>query len=152
MKLYSSEDDELGEIDDVFLDDQTGRPEWVRLGVGLFGWKNVLVPLEPLQRKDGGLRAPYSKAMIRDAPRVEESYVSPDQETALYPYYGLDAASPSELNEMRGSPGDPIQQGPPVLHEAGEAPAFIDSEAGETIVPERDSEANRIRLRRWVQT
>jgi len=151
--LYSSEDHKVGEIDDVFLDDQTGTPEWVRIGVGLFGMKNVLVPLAPLSRSDGGLRAPYSKDMIKDAPSVDDSYVTPEQETSLYRYYGLTRTSPSELNEKRGAPGDRLKQGPPAFPESGEPPAFAGEEVipEEAITPQREGEATRIRLRRWVQ-
>jgi len=152
--LYASGGEKAGEIEDVFLDDQTSRPEWVRIGVGLFGMSNVLVPLEPLDRYEDGLRAPYSKEQIKDAPRVDEGYVSPAQESELYRYYGLADASPSELNERRGKPSDSMIQGKPAFPPSGEAPAgdIPDSPAypeEQSLLARGERTPGQVRLRRW---
>jgi hypothetical protein len=91
--------------------------------------------------------------MIKDAPRVDDSYVTPEQETSLYRYYGLTRTSPSELNEKRGAPGERLQQGLPAFPQSGEPPAFAGEEVipEEAITPQREGEATRVRLRRWVQ-
>ena len=153
--LYASDGDKAGNIEDVFLDDQTGKPEWVRIAVGLFGMSNVLVPIETLERHDDGLRAPYSKDQIKDAPRVDEGYVSPEQESNLYRYYGLASASPSELNESRGTPNDPITQGPPSFDAAGEAPAGLKSDSPrvseeQAMIARGKGEPRSVRLRKWL--
>ena len=154
LPLYASDGDKIGEIEDVFLDDQTNKPEWVRLGVGLLGLKNVLVPLEPLVREGDGLRAPYSKDIIKDAPRVDENYVSPEQESDLYRYYGLASASPSEVNERRGSPGDSMEQGAPSFPPMGEQPAAERPRSApmrEENVTSAPGMPSRGRLRRWLE-
>ena len=156
IPLYASDGAKAGDIEDVFLDDQTSRPEWVRIGVGLFGMSNVLVPLEPLTRYEDGLRAPYPKEQIKDAPRVDEGYVSPEQESELYRYYGLADASPSELNERRGNPGDPITQGTPAFAPTGEAPAgdIPDSPhfpEEQSLTARGEAHPGQVRLRKWVR-
>ena len=147
--IYTSENEKAGEIDEVYLDDQSGKPEWARIGVGLFGMKNVLVPLSPLTEEGDGMRAPYSKEMIKDAPSIEGDYVSPEEESELYRYYGLASASPSELNEMRGAPDDRMQQGPPVKPPLGEAPM---ADQGRTALGDKSmAGADGARLRRWTR-
>jgi hypothetical protein len=152
--LYASDGEKAGDIEDVFLDDQTSRPEWVRIGVGLFGMSNVLVPLEPLTPYEDGYRAPYPKDQIKDAPRVDEGYVSPEQESELYRYYGIAAASPSELNESRGKPNDPITQGQPSFTSTGQVPAGgVPDSPGfpeeQSLTARGEHHPGQVRLRKW---
>jgi hypothetical protein len=152
--LYASDGEKAGDIEDIFLDDQTSRPEWVRIGVGLFGMSNVLVPLEPLTRYEDGLRAPYPKDQIKDAPRVDDNYVSPEQESELYRYYGLASASPSELNERRGQPDDPITQGTPAMPPSGQAPAgdvpgVPHYPEEQSLMARGEATPGQVRLRKW---
>ena len=99
LELYSNDGKKIAEVEDVFLDDHTGGPEWLRLGVGLLGMKDVLVPLEAVTREGDKLVVSYSSDKIKDAPSIDGDYVSPEEESELYRYYGLAAVSPSELNE-----------------------------------------------------
>jgi len=88
-------DGKIGEVGQVFLDDQTAAPEWVTVRTGLFGTKVSLVPIaEATMSDDGGLTVPYSKSIVKDAPRIDVAGdLSPDEEANLYRYYGLDELS-----------------------------------------------------------
>src|SRR3954452_1106520 len=83
--------DKLGKVGQVFLDDQTGRPEWATVNTGLFGTHESFVPLAEATVSGGTLRVPYEKARVKDAPRVsaEQGHLSPDEEAELYRYYGV---------------------------------------------------------------
>jgi len=82
--------DKLGQVEQVYLDDQTGRPEWATVKTGLFGTSETFVPLAEAQLSDGTLRLPYQKAKVKDAPRMDaDGHLSPQDEDALYRYYGL---------------------------------------------------------------
>jgi uncharacterized protein (TIGR02271 family) len=82
--------DKLGKVGQVYLDDQTGRPEWATVSTGLFGTSETFVPLAEAQIADGTLRVPYQKAKVKDAPRVDaDGHLSPEQEEQLYRYYGV---------------------------------------------------------------
>ena len=50
VELYAQDNKKIANVEDVFLDDKTGQPEWLRLGVGLFGMKDVLVPVQAVTR------------------------------------------------------------------------------------------------------
>jgi uncharacterized protein (TIGR02271 family) len=81
----------LGKVGQIYLDDETGRPEWATVSTGLFGTQESFVPLEQAEISGDSLRVPYDKARIKGAPRVdaEQGHLSPDQEAELYRYYGV---------------------------------------------------------------
>ena len=83
--------DKLGKDGQVYLDDQTGRPEWATVSTGLFGTSESFVPLTDASVSGGVLRVPYEKAKVKDAPRMDadQGHLSPDEEAELYRYYGL---------------------------------------------------------------
>jgi uncharacterized protein (TIGR02271 family) len=86
-----NEGGKLGKVGQVYLDDETGRPEWATISTGLFGTSETFVPLTDASIDGGTLRVPYEKAKVKDAPRVdaEQGHLSPDEEAELYRYYGI---------------------------------------------------------------
>ncbi len=88
-------DGKIGDVGQVFLDDQTDAPEWVTVRTGLFGTKESFVPIAEATLADGGLKVPYSKDLVKDAPRVdiEQGHLSLDEEAELYRHYGLDGGN-----------------------------------------------------------
>ena len=83
--------DKLGKVGQVYLDDQTGRPEWATVSTGLFGTSESFIPLADADVSGGTLRVPYDKAKVKGAPRVdaEQGHLSPAEEDELYRYYGI---------------------------------------------------------------
>ncbi|MFQ1003869.1 DUF2382 domain-containing protein [Modestobacter sp. SSW1-42] len=83
--------DKLGKVGQVYLDDQTGSPEWATISMGLFGSQEHFVPLTDASVSGGTLAVPYQKAKIKDAPRVDadQGHLSPEEESELYRYYGV---------------------------------------------------------------
>ena len=78
----------IGTAPQVYADDQTGRPEWVTVGTGLFGPKETFIPLADATVSGDQLTVPYAKAFVKDAANVDEDgHLSPDQERELYAYY-----------------------------------------------------------------
>ncbi|SCX57923.1 conserved domain-containing protein [Klenkia marina] len=85
-----SDGDKIGSVSEVYLDDQSGRPEWATVKTGLFGTRETFIPLREAQLDDGSVRFPYDKAMVKDAPTIEaEGHLSPAEESELYRYYGV---------------------------------------------------------------
>jgi len=90
-QLVTSSGDKVGTIGQIFLDDETGQPEWVTVNTGLFGTSESFVPLQDAEFSEQGLTVPYDKSRIKDAPNidVEAGHLSRDEEAQLYDYYGL---------------------------------------------------------------
>ncbi|MFF8016529.1 DUF2382 domain-containing protein [Streptomyces sp. NPDC007929] len=83
----------IGEAKHVFLDDATGRPEWVSVKTGLFGTSETFVPIRDARVVEDHTEVPYSKSMVKDAPHVDVDsggHLSQDEEHRLYEHYGLD--------------------------------------------------------------
>ena len=88
--VYDQSGDKIGSASEVYLDDDSGQPEWVTVRTGLFGTKESFVPLRDADLTDDGLRVPVSKAQVKDAPRVDtDGHLSPQEEQQLYDHYGL---------------------------------------------------------------
>ncbi|WP_104525579.1 DUF2382 domain-containing protein [Blastococcus atacamensis] len=83
-------DGKLGTVGEVYLDDETGRPEWATVRTGLFGTKEAFVPLAQADLSGSEIRVPYDKNTVKNAPHIDsEGHLSPTEETELYRYYGL---------------------------------------------------------------
>jgi len=83
--------DKLGTIDGIYLDDETGQPEWATVTRGLFSAKAAFVPLVQAQDMGDSVQVPYDKQQVTDAPSPEaDGQLSQDEEAELYRHYGLD--------------------------------------------------------------
>ena len=89
-----SDGKKIGKIEQIYLDAETGRPEWLAVTTGLFGSKVSFVPIAETSKAsaDGGeVRVPYYKQQVKDAPNAEpDGELSPEEEADLYRHYGLD--------------------------------------------------------------
>jgi uncharacterized protein (TIGR02271 family) len=88
--VYSSEGDKIGKVGQVFLDDQTGAPEFLTVNTGLFGKSESFVPVDGASIKDGDVTVPFGKDKVKDAPRVDLSgdHLDESEERRLFEYYG----------------------------------------------------------------
>ena len=83
--------DKLGTIDAIYLDDETGQPEWATIASGLFSAKTAFVPLAQAQDIGDSVQVPYAKQQVKNAPAMEaDGSLSQDEEAQLYRHYGLD--------------------------------------------------------------
>ncbi|MFC5723344.1 PRC-barrel domain-containing protein [Streptomyces gamaensis] len=96
----------IGTVDEVYLDDATGAPEWAVVRTGLFG-RDTFVPLAPSRVAEGGLYVPYEHALIKEAPDFGVGrHLSPGQELALYHHYGLPLPAPPANGAPSSPPGE----------------------------------------------
>jgi uncharacterized protein (TIGR02271 family) len=81
----------IGTIDAIYLDDQTGQPEWALVNTGLFGTKSSFVPLAQATQTGDDVGVPYDKQLVKDAPRIDpDGHLSDAEERRLWRHYGLD--------------------------------------------------------------
>src|ERR671917_1062437 len=90
-ELVDEEGSKIGEIVEMYLDAESGEPEWALVHTGLFGTKQTFVPLrEAAEGDDENLKVPYAKKMVGDAPHIEPSgQLTKDQEASLYRHFGV---------------------------------------------------------------
>jgi uncharacterized protein (TIGR02271 family) len=101
--VYDSDGDKVGKAGEVYLDDATGRPEWLTVNTGLFGSHESFVPLEQATLSGSDVRVPFDKAKIKDAPRVAaDGHLEPAEEEELYRYYGVGSGQGSMTEGTAG--------------------------------------------------
>jgi uncharacterized protein (TIGR02271 family) len=100
--LNGAEGDKLGTIEEIYLDADTGQPEWALVQTGMFGTKRNFVPLREATSSEQGVTAPYDKDQIQNAPSIDpDGQLSQQEEAELYRHYGL------EYSEDRSDSGLP---------------------------------------------
>jgi sporulation protein YlmC with PRC-barrel domain len=89
--MIDADGHKIGTIEDIYLDRQTGEPEWATVKTGLFGTKHSFVPIAQAEPTDDDrIRVPFQKEQVKDAPKAEtDGELSPDEERQLYEHYGL---------------------------------------------------------------
>jgi uncharacterized protein (TIGR02271 family) len=144
--VYAADGDKIGKIEEIFVDEQTGEPEWLALSTGMLGTKRVLVPVASASRYEDGFQVPYSSDKVKATPDVDSDEISQETEARLYSHYGLD------YSEQRSDTGLP--EGAP--RERSEAVNAVEGDVvraeEELRVGTRETEAGRLRLHKWVET
>ncbi|WP_149549138.1 DUF2382 domain-containing protein [Streptomyces marokkonensis] len=90
--VYDGDGNKIGDAKHVFLDDASGRPEWVTVKTGMFGSNESFVPIRDAALVQDHLEVPYRKDKIKNAPNVDidaGGHLSMDEEQRLYDYYGI---------------------------------------------------------------
>jgi hypothetical protein len=98
----------VGNVEEVFADPETRRPEWIGVVRGLFVRRRVIVPAMGLERTGGLLQVPWTRDRVRRAPQygAEDrggilgfgSYspvLAADKQRAAAAHYGLGRESAS---------------------------------------------------------
>jgi uncharacterized protein (TIGR02271 family) len=89
--MVDRDGDKVGTVESIYVDDQTGEPEWALVNTGLFGTKSSFVPLAQASGSGDQVQVPYDKQLVKDAPRVDpDGPLSEAEEQELWRHYGLD--------------------------------------------------------------
>jgi uncharacterized protein (TIGR02271 family) len=157
----------VGTIDAIYLDDDTGQPEWATVTTGLFGTKTTFVPLAQAQSAGDSVQVPYDKAQVTDAPNMDAGgQLSQDEEAELYRHYGLDytesrsdsglpagSAGPEIDSRDRDSVDDDVQDSAVGRDTSGPTTDQAMTRSEEELrVGTTQRERGRVRLRKYVTT
>ena len=155
QEVLTGDGSKLGKVEEIYLDESTGKPEWAEVKTGLFGNKRSLVPLAAAQEADGGLRVPFDKEQIKNAPHHDPGVqLSPSDEAAFFDYYGIPYGG--ETVTAKGGPQAGAQGG--VTGTTGHdvsGPTTDDAmtrSEEEVRVGKAATETGRARLRKYVVT
>jgi uncharacterized protein (TIGR02271 family) len=149
QEVLDRDGDKIGKLDEIYVDQQTGQPEWALVKTGLFGGRGTFVPLASAQPGDDGLRVAFEKDRVKDAPNIDPDHeLTPQEETELYQYYGLDDGGASATN---GS-GDDEPGGPGQDVSGPNTDSAMTRSEEELAVGKTQQEAGRVRLKKYVVT
>jgi len=78
----------IGTVGQVYLNDETGQPDWITVNTGLFGTKEHFAPLHGANINGDDVVLPYGRDVVKDAPDVSDaSHLDADEQQSLYSYY-----------------------------------------------------------------
>ena len=95
--------EKIGKVDDLFLD-ENDQPEYIGVGMGFFGTRSTLVPLDActVNKSQGFIEVNRPKQTVNDAPNFDDGQITPDYERQVREYYGLGAHQDSEDRRSYG--------------------------------------------------
>ena len=143
--LVDSNGDKIGKIEEIYLDADSDAPEWALVTTGMFGSKQTFVPIQDAALGEDGIRVPFEKATVKDAPKVDpDGKLSEQEEDELYRHYGRqdttardDSVSRSGRDLATGERGDTT----------GDAMTRSEEELR---VGTAERESGRVRLKKYV--
>lgn len=152
--VYGPDGDKIGSVGQIYLDTDTGDPEWVSVRTGLFGTKETFVPLQRATLSDDRITVAYDKATVKDAPRIEpDGALSYTEENELYTYYGVQTTGTTSGSESHRTGTERTRQGDAGQHSRPAAGDDAMTRSEERLVTgTRTEEAGRARLRKYVVT
>ena len=90
LTVYDTAGERVGSVGRVYVDDDTGRPDWITVRTGLFGMKESFVPLLGARKVGSDLHITHAKDTVKEAPRVDaDAHLSGAEEEELYRHYDL---------------------------------------------------------------
>jgi uncharacterized protein (TIGR02271 family) len=151
--IIDADGDKVGTLEELFRDEDTQEPEWAVVRTGMFGTKLSFVPIQGAEPRGEDVQVLFSKAQIKDAPRIDDSdgQLSQDEEAQLYEHYGMNY---SEQRSDSGLPAGNGAEGGQVGHDTSGPTtdeAMTRSEE-ELKVGKAERERGRARLRKYVVT
>lgn len=150
--VYGASGEKIGAASEVYLDDDTGQPEWLTVRTGLFGSKESFVPIRDAALTDDSVRVPVSKSAVKDAPKIDtDGHLSPQEEDELYRYYGMDFGDRSGEAPPREADTDGGMTTDARTTDARTTDAMTRSEERLT-TGTRSEEVGRARLRKYIVT
>jgi len=155
--LVDAYGEKIGKINDIYVDEQTGEPEWLAVNTGLFGTSVSFVPLTGATRVGDDLQVQVAKDQVRDAPTAAaDGQLTYDEEARLYAYYGLSYGQPATT--AAPTTAAPATAAPPMAAPATAAPATGATDNAMTRSEERLNvgtervQTGRARLRKYIVT
>jgi uncharacterized protein (TIGR02271 family) len=161
--MVDRDGDRIGSIDAIYLDDQSGEPEWALVNTGLFGTRSTFVPLAQATGSGDQVQVPYEKQQVKDAPRMEpDGHLSEAEEQQLWRHYGLEYGTGYDVDRDTAAAGtagyDMADRGTYDRETVGrdtsgpETDQAMTRSEEELRVGTQARERGRVRLRKYVTT
>ena len=104
---YDVNGDKVGSVQDVYVNDTSGQPDFISVNHGLFGTGTSIVPLRGHSLRDGDLHLAFPKDRIEDAPDLDDNgHLTTNDQDALYRHYALTETQDVTTYETGAAPVD----------------------------------------------
>jgi uncharacterized protein (TIGR02271 family) len=117
--LIDRDGEKIGTVDEVYMDQEGGQPEWALVQTGLFGMKRSFVPIKDATASGEEVRVPVLKEQVKDAPKVDaEGALTEAEERQLFEHYGVPYTAEGSTTAT-GAPGTAATGAPATASGAG---------------------------------
>src|SRR3712207_6012025 len=130
--VYDPDGDKIGKVDDLFLD-ENDQPEYLGVKMGFLGTKSTLIPWEMVEVReaDSSLIISADDGHVKNGPTFDDDReITPEFESEVYSYYGLQQQSSGTSTEDRGTYAE-YSSSQTTSGSAGPGMAMGDTESGE---------------------
>jgi hypothetical protein len=101
--LVDRHGEKIGKLAELFVDGETGEPEWATVDTGLIGSRLSFVPLAGAEPVGEDVRLAIDKDQVSDAPSVEAGeQLSQAEEQRLYSHYGFEYSTDRSETGLAG--------------------------------------------------
>lgn len=136
--VIDNDGSKIGSIVEIYIDDDSGLPEWVAIKTGWFGHKLSFAPLAGATSRGEDMYLPLSKDKVKNAPKIDpDGGLDMSEEDELYRYYGRQPT---------------VAGGEPYAAEADVAGETMTRSEEQLRVDKVSRERGRARLRKYVVT
>jgi uncharacterized protein (TIGR02271 family) len=149
--IVGSDGEKIGKVDEVYLDDRSGKPEWATVKSGIFASKSNFVPLAGASSVGEDVSVQVTADQVKDAPGVEaDGELSQDEEAKLFEHYGVPYTDEGSVTAEGAPQGRPSGAG----HDTSgpDTDGAMTRSEEELRVGTRSVETGRVRLRKYVVT
>jgi uncharacterized protein (TIGR02271 family) len=148
--MVDAQGDKIGKIEEIYLDQQSGRPEWALVNTGLLGTKSSFVPLAGASPSAKEIQVDVDKDRVKDAPQVDpDEELSQQEEAELFRHYGVPYDEGGTVT-AEGTPGG--SGGRARGKRAGRGDDAMTRSEEELRVGSERRERGRARLKKYVVT
>lgn len=142
--------EKVGDVQDVYVNDTTGQPDFVSVNHGLFGGGNSVVPLRGHTLRDGELRLAFPKDRIENAPDLDENgHLTTEDQEAFYRHYGLTETKDVTTYETGAAAGERRDAVDADRRDVANNDELVRSEEQLNVSKDR-VESGQVRLRKYV--
>jgi uncharacterized protein (TIGR02271 family) len=151
---YDSEGNQIGTVDQVFLDDETGEPVFATVNRGVTGGSETFLPLANASASQGRLDVGFDQGRIAGAPNInaEGGHLSPQEEQVLYEYYGIPYLHGDDWTAQQGVATVDADEAPAQPAQASSSDDAMTRSEEKLQVGTRSEVTGRVRLRKYVVT
>ena len=151
---YGRDGEKIGSIDNIFYDEETGRPEWLTIKTGFMGLGSSFAPITGSRRHDDGLKLDVTKDQVKDAPDVGDgNHLPEDDERRLYEHYSIPMDATGRERYTHDSRRDAGYDTSTRADEGYEVDqAAVTRHEEELRAGTRTEETGKVRLRKYVTT
>jgi sporulation protein YlmC with PRC-barrel domain len=97
--VYTSDGENVGEVEDIYFDEHANKPVWLRLSHGLLGRKSATVPAQKIAISPEGVTVPFTKDEINESPDFDLDELTDEDEDELYAHYRMEPRTTSVTAE-----------------------------------------------------